>query len=71
MLGRPDCLLFTSSELAVPLQASGGTADWVIPIPKESAFLGVSFYLQALTLGDPVASVVATSNGVQAMVGAK
>jgi hypothetical protein len=68
-LGRPDCALLTSSEIAVPLTAAGGSAAWAIPIPALSSLLGLSFYLQGLTIGEAAPGVIATSNGIDAVIG--
>ena len=67
-LGRPDCILSTSSDLSVPILPTPGFSIWSIPIPQDNSLVGLTFYLQGVTV-EP-GSLIATSNAIQATVGA-
>ena len=70
-IGMPGCWLRVSGELCEPVVGSGNAATWSLPIPNAPAWIGASFFTQAvvldaganalgLTLSDAAVAVIGT-----------
>lgn len=49
-IGMPGCTAWVSADLLLSAPATNGAAAWSIPIPAQTALIGVSLYAQGLAL---------------------
>ncbi len=69
-IGMPGCRLYTSGDLAQPLNVVGGTASWSLPLGNYPQLVGFTFYNQvfALDAGANALGVVG-SNAAAGVIG--
>lgn len=69
-LGAPGCRAYQSSDVTSAIFASvGGSFSAALPIPNSAAFAGLPVHCQALGLTTRNALLLATSNGLSAVLG--
>ncbi|MBK8100692.1 MAG: hypothetical protein IPK26_26695 [Planctomycetes bacterium] len=72
VFGMQGCTLFVEIGVSVPIAAASGVATWTLPIPNQTALLGVSFFNQAATFAPGAnAAGVIVSNAAAGVVGGR
>ncbi len=72
LIGMPGCFLYTPPTIPTGLANNQGAATWQLPVPNDTAHLGLRFFNQGFVL-DPGANqlgVIAT-NGGAGVIGAR
>lgn len=69
-IGLPQCELYVSGDVVIPIPNVGGTATWSVVIPTQPVFMRTCIHLQSIVV-DPLANPVGLtfSNALTATLG--
>ncbi len=72
LIGMPGCFLYTPPTIPTGLANNLGSATWQLPVPNDTAHLGLQFFNQGFVL-DPGANQLGAgaTNGGAGVIGAR